>query len=196
MALTTPEIISGAALVLAILSALWQRFGVIIDIKKDQADLALNFQKSFADHKIVVAEHLSNHMNILTGQISTLSQLTNQMAVVVSQINSLSTQMIGIDARVSKQEMKMDLFWGAVQETVKDMIKQPVHFRKDSLLDKFPNLDVEEIRELKHTLQEEKKEMLAKIKLLEPEKKAYLLAVALMLARIDSLLIDRGMINV
>jgi hypothetical protein len=192
MPFTTPEIISTAALGLAIVSFLWQRFGIITEIKKDQSNMELSFERQIAQHKTSVAELMTNHTNILTVQVTTLTQLTSQMAVITSQANNLSTQLSGVDNRISKQEMKMDLFWGAVQETVKDMIKQPIHFRKDELLDKFPNLGSEEIHELKDTLQLEKREMLSKIKLLEPEKKAYLLAIALMLARIDSVLIDRG----
>jgi hypothetical protein len=184
MPLTTPEIISGLALLLAILSAVWQRFGVIIDIKKDQSTLAFNFQKELGECKTKCSNTLA------TLKDSVLGQLGTQVDSLYGQFDKLSGQLVVIDNRTTKQEMKMDLFWGAVQETVKDMIKQPIHFRKDDLLDRFPNLEYKEMYELKTSLQIEKKEMSSNIKSLTPAKKTYLLALVLMLAGIDSRLID------
>jgi len=184
MPLTTPEIISGAALLLAILSALWQRFGVILDIKKDQASMALNFQKDLSECRVLCVGNLS------TTKDNVLTRISNEVNNLYEQLGKTSVQLVLADTRITKQEMKMDLFWGAVQETVKDMIKQPIHFRKDDLLDKFPNLKYEEMFELKTTLQIEKTEMLLNVKSLSSAKKTYLLALALMLAGIDSRLID------
>ena len=190
MSVTTPEIISGVALGLAIISFLWQRFGVILDIKKEQAQLALSFQKDIADCRNKCTGHLESTKDSIYDNLS--KEIKNISSQLSSQITALSTQLTSVDTRVTKQEMKMDLFWGAVQETVKDMIKQPIHFRKDELLDKFPNLSYEDICELRETLHTEKVELLSNIKKLEPDKKSYLLAVVLMLARVDGVLVDRG----
>lgn len=186
MPLTTPEIISGAALLLAILSALWQRFGVIIDIKKDQADIALTFQKELGNCK-------SNCSNTLaTLKDTVLSQFGTQVDNLYGQLDKLSGQLILTDTRITKQEMKMDLFWGAVQDTVKDMIKQPTHLKKDDLLDRFPKLSYDELCDLKSILIEEKILLLPARSTLTPDKKIYLISLALMLAGIDSRLIDMG----
>ena len=184
MPFTTAEIISGVALILAILSAVWQRFGVILDIKKDQSSMALSFQKELSDCKANCTGNLS------VTKDNVLSQISNEVNNLYGHFDKLSSQLVLADTRITRQEMKMDLFWGAVQETVKDMIKQPIHFRKDELLDRFPNLKLEEMFELRRTLQSEKTELLSNVKLLSSSKKTYLIALALMLAGVDSRLID------
>ena len=186
MPFTTPEIISAGALLLAILSALWQRFGVIIEIKKDQASMALAFQKELGNCK-------SNCSNTLTTlKDSVLSHFGTQVDNLYGQLDKLSAQLVLVDTRITKQEMKMDLFWGAVQETVKDMIKQPTHLKKDDLLDRFSTLSYDELCELKSMLMEEKILLLPMANGLIPDKKIYLISLALMLAGIDSRLIDMG----
>jgi len=134
MALTTPEVIAGGALVVSVGGYLWNRFGFFTDIKKDIA---------------------------------------------------------AIDTRLSKQELKMDLFWPTVGEAVKNMLKQTTQPRKDVLLDKFPDVDKNEIKELKDILMIEKRELVKAAEFLSSDKKIYLIALALMLAGIDSLCIDR-----
>ena len=194
MSLTTPEIISGAALLLAILSAVWQRFGVIMDIKKDQANMALNFQKEITTYKIQCETNITAVKDSLTTNITNvkdglMKHISTEVNALYGQLDSLSGKLVLIDNRMTKQEMKMDLFWGAVQDTVKDMLKQPIHLRKDTLLDKFPDLKYEELCELKEMLIEEKKQLLPEKKL-TPGKKVYLISLVLMLAGIDSRLID------
>jgi hypothetical protein len=186
MPLTTPEIISGAALLLAILSAVWQRFGVVIDIKKDQSEMAIAFEEKLGIHR----DKTNSDLAELKDNI--LKQLTGQVDTLYGQLDKLSAQLVIVDNRMTKQEMKMDLFWGAVQETVKDMIKQPTHLKKDELLDRFPNLNYDELCELKSMLTEEKILLLPATNSLTPDKKIYLISLALMLAGIDSRLIDMG----
>jgi len=186
MALTMPEIISGGALLLAIVSAIWQRFGVILEIRKDQASMSLAFQKEIADSKSKSSDDVAALKDNLLGQIS------SQVNSLYGQLDNFSARLLLVDNRMTKQEMKMDLFWGAVQDTVKDMLKQPIHLRKDNLLDRFPSLSYDELCELKSILAEEKGVLLTMTKQLSPTKKVYLVSLALMLAGIDSRLIDMG----
>lgn len=137
MALTTPEILGGGALIVSISGYLWNRF------------------------------------------------------MFFSKIND---KIAAIDARLAKQELKMDLFWPTVGEAVKNMLKQPSHIRKDELIDKFPNLDKYEICELKDILRAERTELVEHGECLPMEKKVYLIALVLMLANIDTMLVDRRVI--
>lgn len=186
MSLSTSEIISGAALLLAIGSALWQRYGVILDLKKEQGTMALSFEEKLGKMKDKYSNELSEFKD------SIQNHFTSQGDSFYGELGKLSVQLVTIDNRMTKQEMKMDLFWGAVQDTVKDMLKQPVHLRKDELLDKFPNLDYNELCELRAMLTEEKGVLITMTKQLSPTKKVYLISLALMLAGIDSRLIDVG----
>jgi chromosome segregation ATPase len=192
MAFTVPELISGSALIVSIGVAAWQRFGVILGLQKQIGDLKASTSLQITDKISIVTQQISN----LTSQVSSLTTqvagLTGQISTLTTQVASLVLQVAGMDTRLSKQEMKIDLFWGAVQETVKNMIKQPIHFRKDELLDRFPNLVYDEMCELRETLTAEKTDLIGRMKELSGDKKAYLLALALMLARIDSVLIDKG----
>jgi flagellar biosynthesis chaperone FliJ len=190
MAISTPEIISGAALVVSIGVATWQRFGVILGLQKQIGDLKSSTVTQITAQIATVTAQLSN----LTSQVSSLttqvSSLVAQVGSLTAQVGSLVMQVATLDSRLSKQEAKVDLFWGAVQEAVKNMIKQPIHLRKDDLLDRFPDMSYDEICELKDILIAEKKEMIINIKSLGGDRKAYLLALALMLARVDSVLLD------
>jgi uncharacterized protein YoxC len=181
--MTTPEIISGAALVVSIGVAAWQRFGVILNLQKQIGDLKFSTVTQITGQIATVTSQLAN----LTAQVSSL---TTQVSSLTTRVDSLITQVAGLDSRLSKQEAKVDLFWGAVQEAVKNMIKQPVHFRKDDLLDRFPNI-THEIFELRDILMAEKTEMITNVKSLTGDQKAYLLALVLMLARVDSVLLDK-----
>lgn len=91
---------------------------------------------------------------------------------------------LDMSMRMVAIETKMSLFWDAVGGVVKDIIKQPIHFRLDELLEKFPNLTEEEMCELKDIL-------INGMPDLREKKDPKALAYALMLARIDSELYDR-----
>jgi hypothetical protein len=98
-------------------------------------------------------------------------------------------KLIAIEAQLHNIDLhslvvKMDLWWTAVEGSVKEMIKQPIHLRKDDLVDRFPNLTDDELCELKDILQFEMIELKAK-------KDPKVLAYALMTARIDSVIYDR-----
>jgi|GEM_PF-6918715 len=187
MALTTPEIIAGTALALSIISFIWQRFGVLIGLKKEQYDLTLDVQKQLNESKSSWATQL------ITMRDAILSQVSTQTSDIFREAGELSNKVILIDNRLTKQETRLEVFWEDILPTLKIVIKQPIHFRKDDLIDRFPDkLSFDETCELKETLRNEKIELLEKAKELNQEKKAYLLAIALMLARIDGLLLDKG----
>jgi len=183
MPISTTEIISGATLLLAIGSALWQRYGIILDLKKEQGSMALKFEEKISALK----EKYNTDISILKDNLTT--HFSSQVDALYGQLDKLAVQLVTIDKRITKQEMKMELFWSAVQDNVKDMLKQPVHFRKDDLLDRFKSLNYQELCELKNILTEEKISLFQK-ESMTPEKKIYLISLALMLAGIDSKLID------
>ena len=94
------------------------------------------------------------------------------------------------DGRLAKLEVKMELFWNAVGDVIKNMIKQPTHFRKDELMDKLldkrdTNISNAELVELKSILHSELPE-------LKIQKSGQSLAYALALAYIDQILYDRN----
>jgi hypothetical protein len=93
------------------------------------------------------------------------------------------------DSRLSRVEVKMELFWNAVGDVVKNLIKQPTHLRKDELMDKLldkreTDISNSELMELKTILHYELPE-------LKIQKSSQSLAYALALAYIDQILYDR-----
>lgn len=99
--------------------------------------------------------------------------------------------------RITKQETKMELFWSAISGAVSSLIKQPVHFRKDELMDRLVSEKlsvleenaVEDLLELKTILNDE-------LVTLRETKDPKSLAYALALAYIDQILFDKGMIKI
>lgn len=93
------------------------------------------------------------------------SELISLLALLVS-VGGFLWTIFGafgdLKARVITLETKMDLFWQGVQAKMGTVIKQPIHFRKDDLIDRFPNLSNDEIDELKQILTEEMVELQAK----------------------------------
>jgi len=98
--------------------------------------------------------------------------------------------------RLTRMETKMELFWNAVGQSMLSLIKQPIHFRKDELMDKLvpeklpflPENTVKELLELKHIL---KDELVTLREIKDPKSLAYSLA----LAYIDQILYDKGLIK-
>jgi len=90
--------------------------------------------------------------------------------------------------QLAKAETKMELFWNAVGASVKSLIKQPIHFEKDELMDKLmdrPDLITKpELYRLKTILNEELID-------LQQSKNNTSLAYALALAYIDQILYDK-----
>jgi hypothetical protein len=110
-----------------------------------------------------------------------------ECGVLVKDVNDKSNAQ---DTRISRLETKMELFWNAVGDVIKNMIKQPTHFRKDELMDKLldkrdSNISNMELVELKTILHSELPE-------LKIQKSSQSLAYALALAYIDQILYDRG----
>jgi hypothetical protein len=104
-------------------------------------------------------------------------------------IIGIKTDMAKLSDRLVSQETKMELFWKSVSISVATLIKQPIHFRKDELMDKL-KLDMQgnkgvinevELVELRKVLSEEVVE-------LEGTKDPRSLAYALALAYINQLL--------
>lgn len=109
-----------------------------------------------------------------------------ECGVLVKEVNDKSNAQ---ESRLSRVEVKMELFWNAVGDVVKNLIKQPTHLRKDELMDKLldkrdTNISNIELVELKSLLHSELPE-------LKIQKSSQSLAYALALAYIDQILYDR-----
>lgn len=63
-----------------------------------------------------------------------------------------------IETRLVALETKMELFWRSVSPVLKEAMKQPIHYRKDDLIDRFPNISDDELLELQCILLKEVEE--------------------------------------
>ena len=87
----------------------------------------------------------------------------------------------------------MELFWNAVGGVMSSLIKQPIHFRKDELMDKLvgdklPGSSTDELLELRIILEDE---LVTLREIKDPKSLAYALA----LAYIDQILYDSGIVK-
>ena len=114
---------------------------------------------------VAVETLLSNHLRETSG--------------IMGRIASIETKLA--DVNLSQLATRMDIFWSAVEPVLRSIIKQPIHFRKDDLIDRFPHLTEEELCELRDILKNEMGE-------LTTSKDPKALAYALMLARVDTVL--------
>jgi len=115
---------------------------------------------------------------------------------LVDRVGALETKigtvnLIDVSNRIVAVETKMSIFWDAVGDVVKDIIKQPIHYRKDELVEKFPNLTIEETRELRDILIKERNELKMSNAAKNPSTRAYVLAIGLQLARVQTELMDK-----
>jgi DNA replication initiation complex subunit (GINS family) len=97
---------------------------------------------------------------------------------------------------ITRLETQTELFWTNVGGVMAKIIKQPIHYRKDDLMDKLvagredqlKGVTTQELVELKMILKEE-------LFTLQETKEPKSLAYALAIAYIDQLLYDKGMLN-
>ena len=78
----------------------------------------------------------------------TLELVLSMIAIGMTMISLLWTHfkvLLGIERRLVSIETKTDLWWDVMADQAKKIIKQPIHFRKDDLLDRFPKLDDNEL---------------------------------------------------
>jgi hypothetical protein len=160
------------AAVAALLAVAWTYFSVIGSLKDDLASVAAAIRKELNDASDKLRkEFIDSHKEILNGQ-------TDQ------------------GNRLVRMETKMEVFWGYVGTAMSSLIKQPIHFRKDELMDKLvpdqlphlPENTVDELLELKEILKDE-------LVTLRQVKDPKTLAYALALAYIDQILYDKGVLN-
>jgi len=89
-----------------------------------------------------------------------------------------------IKERLKANEVKMELFWGAIEKQVADILKHPTEKRMDDLLDKLTTktITLKELEDLKEILKcnVEKK----------GKKSGEVLAAALLIGRVEQLLYD------
>lgn len=95
-------------------------------------------------------------------------------------------------ASIPDMAAKIEIFWTAIMPSIKSIIKQPVHSRKDELVDKFPNLSDDELCELRDILQGEMEQLKQTPPTKEGDLNPKMLAYALMTARINTALYDNN----
>lgn len=109
---------------------------------------------------------------------------------------SLTDVLMQQSSKITRLETKMDLFWNAIGGSVSSLIKQPIHFKKDALMDKLipanisrlPETTVEELYELKAILNDD---LITLREIKDPKCIAYSLAIAY----IDQILYDKGLLK-
>ena len=171
------------AAVVSILAVIWQYFVVISSLKKEQTDATAALR----------AEAVSANKGIVD-QITNLA--TSLRAEAVECNKEVMDLLIVQGNRLTTMETKMELFWNAVGGVMSSLIKQPIHFRKDKLMDKLvlenlpllPEASIEELLELKMIL---KDELVTLREIKDPKSLAYALA----LAYIDQILLDKGLVR-
>ena len=99
--------------------------------------------------------------------------------------------LVGLSNRIVAMETKMSVFWDAIGDVVKDIIHHPTSPRRDDLVEKFPNLTMEEMRELRSMLIKERDELRANGATRNPQSQAYALSIVLQLARVQTALMDK-----
>ncbi len=122
-------------------------------------------------------------------KLGTLLPLVTEFKDMVKRLNGMELAVTKIETSIGSHNIadmaaKLDIFWVTMEPSLKEIIKQPIHFRKDELIDKFPDLNNDELCELRNILMDEMID-------LKVRKDPKVLAYALMTARVDSVLYDR-----
>jgi len=158
--------------VVALVASIWQYFVVISGVRKDITDLATGVRKDITD----LATNL--RVEAVTANKSVMETLAIQ------------------GSKITRIETQTELFWNAVSTSISNLIKQPIHFKKDQLMDKLipvnmphlPESTIEELVELRLILKDE-------LVMLQEVKDPKALAYALAIAYIDQTLYDKGLIK-
>ena len=153
------------AIVGGISALVWEYFRVILKLEEGIRDSADSIRKEINENQ--------KELNVTLAEIN--SRISNQ------------------ESRLARLETKMGVFWSAVGGAMSSLIKQPIHFRKDELMDKLvpedfsglPTCSVDELVELKSILDDE-------LVTLRQTKDPKCLAYALAVGYINQILMDRG----
>jgi hypothetical protein len=124
------------------------------------------------------------------GIMGQLANFPQNFENIFGRLGGIEQRLAIIETRLGNTNLaelaaRLDIFWTAMEPSIKAIIKQPTHFRKDDLIDRFPNLSVEELCELKDILKDEMQH-------LTTNKDPKLLAYALMMARVDTVLYENN----
>lgn len=168
-------IIAIVSLVIAFGGFLFTYFNYILKLQKSISDQKGELSKDFTSQIIAMSKEFATECSAIA------TDLTKGIHQIGDKLSNFENQMV---ARLVTLETKTALFWKVVEEGVIDMIKQPIHFEKDNLLDNFANLSGEDLLKLKFMLQDELVELRKKK---DPKTVAYVL----MLARIDQRLFEK-----
>ena len=130
----------------------------------------------------------SQYLSIAAIVISLLGILLAYFKWIASVRKEISDLALSLEGRLARVETKTELFWNSVGPALLNLIKQPIHLRKDELLDRlFEKKEVlsdDELIELRTMLKIEMPDLLEK-------KQDKSLAYALAMAYIDQVLYDR-----
>jgi hypothetical protein len=124
------------------------------------------------------------------GILGQLSGVPQSFENIFGRLGGIEQRLTAIETRLGNTNLaelaaRLDIFWMAMEPSIKAIIKQPIHFRKDELIDRFPNLTNDELCELKDILKTEMHE-------LTTNKDPKVLAYALMMARVDTVLYENS----
>jgi hypothetical protein len=92
---------------------------------------------------------------------------------------------IKLENRLTRLETKTELWWNTVADQVKGVLQQPIHFRKDDLLDRFPCISNQELVELKDII-------ISEITELKKTKDPKVASYAIWKARVELECLDRS----
>lgn len=169
-------------IVLAVISVLiafggflFTYFGYILKLQKNLGDTKNELTKDFATQLAIIQKEFNTECVAIGDELKEcIHQVGNKLAGFENQVV----------ARLVTLETKTSLFWKVVEEGVIDMIKQPIHFEKDKLLDNLKSLSGEDLQKLKFMLEDELIE-------LKKGKDPKVVAYVIMLARIDQRLYEK-----
>jgi len=130
---------------------------------------------------------------ILSIRKETIAAIDSAKEAMDKNYKSLGSELVKQGNRITTMETKMELFWNAVGGVMSSLIKQPIHFRKDELMDKLvgdklPGSSTDELLELRIILEDE---LVTLREIKDPKSLVYALA----LAYIDQILYDRGIVK-
>lgn len=112
-------------------------------------------------------------------------------------IGKMNESLIALETKIGNVNLteiatKMNIFWDSMEGILKEMLHHPdpAHQRKDMLLERFPDLTVEEMCELRDLIKAEKTDLLTNT----PKGSrdwGYVLGLGLMQARVETALVDK-----
>lgn len=124
---------------------------------------------SLASIGIAIGGYIIGYVKFIMAQQKSITTLQTQMASTTASLDTLLKEEDDRKERLKALEVKIELWWNAIQTQVITMLKHPYARRRDSLLDKLADKTItlkqlEELKDLlKYDAQSKKKEALAAV---------------------------------